>query len=150
MKSAQALEEFEKYLRRVGDMQVPRTPRDGIERMVGFYGEVRVDDVDLESDGDMLLFQWGTYDGGDGAMFEVDVTRQLIRDGREDENIWQLHLSYRFAPSEPLRAFGTGNCWCARPDEIPSFAQFINAHGAMTAVGSREDGQPRLEYECAG
>jgi hypothetical protein len=150
MKSKRALKEFEQHFRRAGDKQVPPVPRAGIERMVAFYGEVRADDVDLESDGDMLLFQWGTYDWGSGEMFEVDITRQLIRGAGEDDEIWQLHLTYRFAPSEPLRAIGKGNRWCARPDGVASFAEFIRAHPAITALGSRDDGQIRLEYECAG
>jgi hypothetical protein len=59
MKAKKALKEFEQYLRRAGDMDVPRNARVGIQKMAAFYKEVRADDVDLEADGDMLLFQWG-------------------------------------------------------------------------------------------
>lgn len=150
MKSRKALKEFELYLRRTGETQPPRTPRAGIERMAGFYRDVRADDVDLESDGDMLLFQWGTYDWGSGPMFEVDVTRQLIRGPGEDDDIWQLHLTYRFAPSEPLRAIGNGDRWCPRPGEIVLFREFIVEHPAIAAVGLRDDGAVQIDYECAG
>lgn len=150
MKLKEALETFQEYLRRGGDQELPRTPRAGIERMTAFYRDVRADDVDLESDGDMLLFQWGTHDWGSGEMFEVDITRQLIAGRGEDEDIWQLHLTYRFPPSADLRAIGTGNSWCPRPDDTPSLQRFIDSHPPMTAVGSREDGQPSLDYECAG
>jgi hypothetical protein len=150
MRLKNALTEFEKHLRRAGDEQVPRTPRAGIERMMTFYREVRADDVDMDSDGDMLLFQWGTFDWGGGAMFEVDITRQLIKGEGEDDDIWQLHLTYRFAPTEALRAIGNGDHWCGRPDQAPSFEEFIAAHPAISAVGLRDDGQTRLEYECAG
>ena len=118
--------------------------------MAGFYKDVRADDVDLESDGDMLLFQWGTYDWGSGPMFEVDVTRQLIRGTGEDDDIWQLHLTYRFAPSEALRAIGKGDRWCPRPGEIVLFREFIVAHPAIAAVGLRDDGEAQIDYECAG
>jgi hypothetical protein len=150
MKSTEALNEFERFLHRAGDVQVPRTPGAGVQRMAAFYKDLRADDVDLESDGDMLLFQWGTYDWGNGPMFEVDVTRQLIRGTGEDDDIWQLHLAYRFPPAESLRALGKGDRWCARPGDIPSFERFMMTHAAVAAVGSRDDGQVRLDYECAG
>jgi hypothetical protein len=150
MKSKKALEEFEQYLHGAGDVRVPRVPRLGIERMAAFYRDVRADDVDAESNGDMLLFQWGTYDWGSGLMFEVDITRQLIRGDGEDDDIWQLHLTYRFPPSEPLSAIGEGNRWCAEPSDLPSFEEFMMTHPALAAVGSRDDGQAHLDYECAG
>jgi hypothetical protein len=83
-------------------------------------------------------------------MFELDLTRQLIRGDGEDDDVWQLHLTYRFAPSGALDAIGKGNRWCARPDEVDAFAEFILAHAAIAAVGSRDDGQIQLDYECTG
>ena len=84
-------------------------PRDGVLAMVGFYRDVRATDVDVARRGDMLLFQWSTHDWGKGAHFELDITRQLIRDGEDDEDIWQLHLTYRFAPAADLAALGQGD-----------------------------------------
>ena len=55
--------------------------------MLAFYESMRFDDVDLAADGDMLLYQWGTYDWGRGASFEFDITRQLILGAGEDEDI---------------------------------------------------------------
>ena len=150
MKATEALEEFERFLRRAGDVQVPDRPRAGIERMISFYREVRADEVDLGDDGDMLLFQWGTYDWGGGPLFEVDVTRQLIRGAGEDDDIWQLHLTYRFPPAETLRVLGKGDRWCARVGDIAAFEQFVMTHPAVAAVESRDDGQIRVAYECAG
>jgi hypothetical protein len=111
---------------------------------------MRADDADLESDGDMLLFQWGTYDWGSGARFEVDIVRQLIRHGGEDDDIWQLHLTYRFNPSDALSALDNGDRWCARPADLPAFELLLMAHPVIAAVGSRDDGQAELRYECAG
>jgi hypothetical protein len=150
MKSRNALGEFEQYLRHAGEAELPRTARAGIQRMADFYRQVRADDVDLEVDGDMLLFQWGTYDRGDGARFEVDVTRQLMGGAGEDDDLWQLHLTYRFPSSEQLLALGQGDRWCARPGDLESFEPFVMAHAAVAAVGSREDGHASLDYECAG
>jgi hypothetical protein len=150
MKSTAALEEFETYLRRAGDGKIPRTARAGVETMTAFYRDVRAEDVDMESDGDMLLFQWGMVDRGDGDMFEVDITRQFIRGGGEDDDIWQLHLTYRFAPTESLRALGNGDRWCERPDQVAALDLFVGAHPAMAATGTRADCSAHLEYECAG
>ena len=62
--------------------------------MLAFYGSVRFDDVDLAADGDMLLYQWGAYDWGEGESFEFDITRQLILGTGEDEDIFQLSLTF--------------------------------------------------------
>ena len=150
MKSKKALKEFQKYLVQMGDASVPGTPRAGVQRMCSYYRDLRSDDVDLEHQGDMLLFQWGTYDWGRGKHFKVDITRQLIRGGGDDENIWQLHLTYYFLPSDALSALGSGNRWCKTPSELPAFEVFLAGHPAMEALGSREDGQVNLGYECAG
>ena len=150
MKRKNALKEFERYLKRAGDEHMPRMPLDGAKRMLSFYKDVRAADVDLEADGDMLLFQWGTYDWGDGELFELDIARQLMGATGEDDDIWQLHLVYRFAPSGPLRAIGQGDRWCARPNEADAFELFLTGHPAFVAVGSRNDGQVQLDYECAG
>jgi hypothetical protein len=150
MKLKNALKEFERHFRRAGDEQMPRTPLDGTKRMLSFYKEVRAADADLEADGDMLLFQWGTYDWGDGELFEFDIARQLIGDTGDDDDIWQLHLVYRFAPSETLRAIGQGDRWCSQPDEVDAFELFVTSHPAFNAVGSRDDGQAKLDYERAG
>jgi hypothetical protein len=150
MKRKDALEEFKRHLAQSAVGEVARTPREGSAGLLEFYANVRVADVDLDADGDMLLFQWGTYDWGDGPMFEFDVTRQLIGSGGEDDDIWQLHVTYRFAPSEALRSLGKGNRWCARPDQLAEFRRFIENHAATDAVGTRDDGQIHIEYECAG
>lgn len=59
-----ALKEFEQYVKRAGDGRLPRTALEGIKSMLSFYECARAADVDIEADGDMLLFQWGTHDWG--------------------------------------------------------------------------------------
>ena len=149
MKCKRALKEFQRYLSRCGDKGTPQTPRSGLARMCAFYREIRADDADLEADGDMLLFQWGTYDWGHGALFEVGIVRQLIQRGAEDDDIWQLDLTYLFNPSDALIALGEGNRWCACPADLPAFELFLMAHPAVEAVGSRDDGQAELLCDCA-
>jgi hypothetical protein len=118
--------------------------------MFSFYRDVRADGCRLESDGDMLLFQWGTYDWGKGEQFELDITRQLIPGPGEDEDIWQLHLTFRFASEEILRAQGAGDRWCHSPAELEGFAALVRATPAYAAVMRRSDGIADVAYECAG
>lgn len=47
--------------------------------------------------GDMLLFQWGTYDWGSGRRFELSITRQFIENDQQDDcAISQLSLTFKF------------------------------------------------------
>jgi hypothetical protein len=91
------------------------TPPQAVEAMVGFYRDERTDECDLEARGDMLLFQWGIYDWGDGEFFEYDLTRQLIPAGEEDPPIFQLSLTLQYEPTPALHQLGIGNRWCKHP-----------------------------------
>ncbi len=106
----------------------------GIKEMLAFYAEERVDDCDLACDGDMLLYQWGTHDWGDGKHFELDVTRQLITD--EEEEPVQLSLTFLFHVTPELTALSSGNRWCHEPAELEEFRAFIFASKAF-AVASK-------------
>ncbi len=118
--------------------------------MFGFYCDVRCSGVDMDRDGDTLLFQWGTYDWGDGEHFEIDITRQLIRPESEDEDIWQLHLTYQYPPAAELRALGKGHRWCHGLEEVRAFEGFVRNHGALAAGAGRNDARVELSFECAG
>ena len=141
---------FEDHLGGRAITLVGMRPAEGIDAMLSFYRDVRADSCRLESDGDMLLFQWGTYDWGEGEHFSIDITRQFITERGEDEDVWQLHLTFRFAPEAALRAQGAGNRWCRSPSELEGFAALVRASPAYEAVTRRSDGVAALVYECAG
>jgi hypothetical protein len=142
--------EFERHLK-ARYVDVPTlTPSAGVDAMLAFYCDVRATDCKMEESGDMLLYQWGTYDWGHGLLFELDVTRQLMRQTGEDENIWQLGLTFRFQPDETLKALGSGNKWCESLLEVEDFASFVRTHAAVAAVGARTDAAVELRYEQAG
>ena len=78
-------------------------------------------------------FNGGTYDWGSGDHFELDLTRQVILPDEEDDDaIWQLHLTYRFSPSDELHprvlhrgpSPGPSRCWSSSSvrDDQPMFA----------------------------
>ena len=68
------------------------------------YSEIHVENIlSIEEDGDMLLFQYGSYDE---KSFYIDITRQLIPDEEnacEDENIWQLSLVFFYDVKDFVR-----------------------------------------------
>ena len=101
----------------------------------------------------MLLYQWGVSSAEAGEFFELDLTRQFIPDGdAEDENIWQLSLTFKFTPTEQLRAIGHGNKWCSepRPRAVDYFESFVRESPAYRAVSEVQPMKVELDYFNAG
>lgn len=146
MKSANALREFTRFLKTRGTSADKVSVRDGIDAMIEFYRSIRADDCSFDSDGDMLLFQWGTYDWGNGPRFELDITRQFIRAAGEDDDIWQLSLTFVF----PRNVITGGNRWCTHPAELDDFAAFVQSHPAYVAAADVAPATIELDFEEAG
>lgn len=125
-------------------------PEAGIRLMLGFYRDERVEGCLIDEDGDALLYQWGTYDWGEGEAFDLNITRQLIDGDGEDEDILQLGLTFRFEPSAELRRAGAGNRWCFSPVELDELRYFIEASPAYAAVASLRPVHVNLRLEVAG
>jgi hypothetical protein len=121
-------------------------PADGVEAMLSYYAEERAEGCDLDSDGDMLLFQWGTHDWGRGPAFEVSIVRQLIVAEEEEDEPRQLDLRFRFEPAAGTSA-GEGNRWCQSPDGLPEFRRFINRSASLKAAGSLTLKSVELRFE---
>jgi hypothetical protein len=141
--------EFESFVYARGARIESITPRSAVVEMVAFYRDIRAEDCDIETHGDMLLFQWGTYDWGNGPKFEFDITRQLCRSG-EDEDIWQLHLTFRFDPTDALQMLGEGNTWCQSIEGLDTFTELVRSSRVFAQVADRVDAKLVLDYECAG
>ena len=120
-------------------VDLPRAPfLTALDCMLRFYAQMRADGCEIESDGDMLLFQYGVYDFGERRMFEVDLTRQVILPDEEDDDaIWQLAMTFRYAPSADLEAIGRSDRWCSTPSDLPGFEEFVRASPAVAAVADR-------------
>ena len=119
--------------------------------MLSFYRDVRADQCPLDEDADMLLYQWGTYDWGQGRSFELNITRQLIFNASgEDDDIWQLSLTFKYVPSSEFGVIGTGNKWCENITGLQEFQQFILSSQAFEVAQSTEPKNIELRYECAG
>jgi hypothetical protein len=145
---------FEELAVRTGRDISRLTPRQGIELMVAFYREERADDCPAGEDGDMLLYQWGTFDQGDGEFFELDITRQFIlEDGSDDENIWQLSLTFKFTPTDELRSLESGNQWCEtpRPRAVEQFeSRYIRGSAPFELLADELPVRVELNYSCTG
>jgi hypothetical protein len=150
MNPNRAKEEFEAFLSRRGSPPISLTPKKGVDAMLEFYRSIRADGCNMEEDGDMLLYQWGVYETSAGERFTYNITRQFILESGEDENFWQLGLTFAFPPTGELSALGCGDRWCTSLDELAGFEAFIRTHAATAAVSSRSDGRSTLIYDCLG
>lgn len=107
-------------------------PAAGIGGMLEFYADERADGCEIDADGDMLLYQWGTFDFGNGASFQLNITRQFIQSG--DDEPLQLSLTFYYEPSAAVNAIPPANRWCHEPAGIRAFREFIEASPAFRAV----------------
>lgn len=139
MNALDAMDRFHEFAARRGMALEQVSASEAIDLMAAFYREVRADDCDLDADGDMLLFQWGVRNWGDGESFEYDITRQLIPEPAGDDEephayIGQLSLTVKFPPFAALRAITSGNRWCYHPVELDDFLAFVWGCEATAAV----------------
>lgn len=150
MKHETVLNEFERFLLRYIPNPESRTVQHGVAAMLAFYRDERAEGCVIERDGDMLLYQWGVYDWGKGEFFELDITRQLVPNGScEDEDIWQLSLTFKFDPTPELRDIGRGNRWCPTPNDLTEFESFIRASKAYQTLAPAAAKTMDIDYQCA-
>ena len=150
MKPRSAKKTFLKLISNANRQLNTLAPSEGVELMLAFYRDHRAAGCRIDADGDMLLFQWGTYDWGEGEAFEVEITRQFILGDGDDEDIFQLSLTFRFQPTMALRQLADGNRWCHAPEEIEAFRAFIHSSSPYAAITPEAPSEVRLEYGGAG
>ena len=121
------------------------TPRRALEAMSTFYAEQQAEEVAIDEDGDMLLYEWGVYSFTGPEAFQFGLTRQfLITD--EDEP-YQLHLTLHFPPTDALRQLGSGSEWCRSPEELPAFRQAVQASAPFEALADTRPSRVELYSE---
>lgn len=164
MKPGDSAKTFKKFAQANGVDLLRCTPRQGIDQMLAFFREVKP--VGCADDGDMLLFQFGTYDWGQGLWFELDITRQFADlehvyededdddddesggdDGYRQAALSQLNLTWRFRPTPELDAIEAENCWLDRPASEARFLQFVEDSLALTTLGDRVAVSVDLDHE---
>lgn len=146
MRPDESPEGFQAFLARTGVDLHRSAPQEGPEQMLTFFATVAAEGCQPD-DGDMLLFQWGTYDWGEGPAFEIGLVRQFIGQGEEDDDAMsQLSLTYRFEAEPSLLALGAGDRWCEGPTQADALRAFIHGSPAFQAVATRKSLAVLLEH----
>jgi hypothetical protein len=144
MKVRTAKAAFLKRLAAAGTAVPELTLAAGVAAMLDFYAGERADGCDPD-DGDMLLFEWGVNDWGDGPAFEVGITRQFIDAGGDGEPR-QLALVFRYDPGLAPKGLKDGNTWCESPDELAAYRKAVGQSKAMRAVGDQTPAGAELRF----
>jgi hypothetical protein len=135
MDPAKSLVVFRDRVSRSGLAIEKLTPAEALAQVMSFYREVRADKCMLDSEGDMLLFQWGMHDDEEGETFQLELTRQFIQPGDEDEDgMSQLWVILHYDATDQLRDLGNGEHWCESPKEASAFEEFVLASESYRAV----------------
>jgi len=123
------------------------TVRTGVAEMLSFYESVSATGC-TNDNSDMLLFQWGTHDWGDGTQFEINISRQFIESAAEDDDaISQLQLTFTFPPDKDTAALGDGNHWCKSRSEIQQFREFVFRNPAFLTKVDRDPPGVAVHHE---
>jgi hypothetical protein len=107
------------------------------------------DDVPAEPGGydDGLFAQYGVYDWtGEQECFELDMTRQFAVPARGQPGLRQVRCTFRFTPTEELRALGDAEL---DPFEIGLDAFFEHALAMPGLAGVRDAGVAPAELEIS-
>ena len=139
------MESEAEFRKRLGNPAEQLKPRQGLDSMLAFYAGQRAECAPPEEDGDMLLFQWGTYDFAAPPTFQLDITRQFIVP--DEDEPYQLHLTFHFASTSALQALNSGNKWCSDPNHLTAFRRFIEASAPYRAVADVEPLRVELDFE---
>ncbi len=118
----------------------PLTAGNVLERVIEFYRDVRIELANIESDGDMLLLQWGTMKplladqpidlrnaSDDNLRFDgterkyLDFTRQVFAEGDDedaefDDSAIQLSMTLAYGPATGDES--SSNQWVHQPKGI--------------------------------
>ena len=147
MNPANAKVEFEKFISQSGSTVAELTAKGGIHLMLEFYKQIRADNCPIDEDGDMLLYQWGTYNWNESTFFQFDITRQFIEAGFEgDDGMSQLSLCFYFHPSNDFMELEHGHRWCSSPRELSNFESYIKTNIAYLRVAEVTPTKLEIEY----
>jgi hypothetical protein len=105
-----------------------------VEATFAFYESVPAFDPPEPLDSDMLLFQFGVYDWGNGEHFEFDLTRQFIEDEKGEQAISQLGCRTIYDPAPALRSIGSAHQWCHSRSDLTAFKKSVLSGPAYLAA----------------
>lgn len=113
------------------------TPSEILDSLVKFYETHPCDGCDPREDADMLLFQCGVYDWGEGRNFEVDFVRQFIinHENGDYDHMEQLHFTFYYPPEDAGMSKIEFNIWNNDCSDLAAFRERVEeAEGFRLAV----------------
>lgn len=144
MKPKQSKKEFLKRLEADGRKLATTGVAEGVAAMLDFYADHRAEGCEIDEDGDMLLYQWGMHDSAKGETFQLDITRQFILP--DEDEPFQLSLTFRFDPSPSLCRITSGNEWCGSPESLAELRAYISGSAAYLAVTNLKPKKVELKF----
>jgi hypothetical protein len=107
------------------------------------------DDVASEAGeyGDGILAQYGVYDWSESQQnefFELDMTRQFAVPAPGQPDLRQVNCTFRFTPTDQLRALGEDSLWSFEMVLDAFFEQALAMHGF---AGTRNSGETPVELD---
>lgn len=72
----------------------------------------------------------------------------ILAGTEDDEGIFQLALTFLYAPSPALEALSDGNRWCRSAAELTDFQQFVLSSRAYRAALEETPAKLELRYEA--
>jgi len=118
-------------------------PSELFETMCKLYGDLRFIEYN-EPETDMLLYQFGVFDWGQGEYFELDLTRQFID---TNDEVSQLHATLYFEPNIELRKLEEGSVWCESPSGLDIFEREIQNSEAYRLCRALTPLKMKVTYE---
>jgi hypothetical protein len=123
------------------------TVRELVDTVVGFYQSQRARGLSSYPDSDMLLFQWGTYDWGEGGHFEVDMVRQFAKaQPSGDPVLSQLHATAYFGPSG-FSELSASHFWCHSVEDSGDFRERVLASAAFERTADLSPRKSEIRWE---
>jgi hypothetical protein len=97
---------------RVGSLE----PKAAVAVLLDFFVSQPAEDAPAENDdgdfGDLVFFEWGTYDWGGGPSFGYSIRRQFFISGTDpdaaDDGIWTLELAFSYPADLDTAGLGRG------------------------------------------
>jgi hypothetical protein len=149
MKPVESVAAYEEVVESAGGSLPEISTRMGFECMLSFYATVEAEGC-VHQSGDMLLFEWGTYNWGEGECFELSISRQFMELGEEGEpQISQLRLVFKYPANSSLTALAEGNRWCGSRPEIVEFQNFLQTHPPYLSLANTDAPSVRLSHTFA-
>lgn len=141
-------EDFMSYINDRGIDITRLVPDRALELLVNYYKDIRVAGCEIDLEQDMLLYQWGTYDWGEGLWFEFEITRQItVEEKDEYAGMYQLHLTLKYRDCDELSLLDNGCFWCSSLFEVDEFKEEIMNSDVMKAIVSKDIQQVSIIYE---